>query len=138
MTEENNNWQDADKLNRQESAIFLTTYLIKRYALAKARNQPNTLVMNIRADWGFGKTFFLERWAKDLEYLNHPVVFFDAWANDFSDDPLVGFISEINQSLSKHFSKMPMAKQHLDSALVMGGKLIKPVGIALASVLAKN
>lgn len=94
--------------------------------------------MNIRADWGYGKTFFLERWASDLGDLNHPIVFFDAWANDFSDDPLVGFISEMNQRLSMHFSKMPIAKRHLDSALATGRKLIKPVGMALAAVLAKK
>jgi len=52
--------------------------------------------MNIRADWGFGKTFFLQKWAKDLEHSNYPVVFYDAWANDFCDDPLIGFIAEIN------------------------------------------
>lgn len=138
MTEKNNNWVNADKLNRKASADFLSSYLIKRYTLAKTQHHSDSLVMNIRANWGHGKTFFLERWAKDLEDLNHPVVFFDAWANDFSDDPLVGFISEIDQCLSKHFSKMPLAKRQLDNALATGRKLIKPVGMAIASVLAKK
>lgn len=137
MTVAVDNWENEDKLNRKESADFLSAYLTKRYALASKRSHADTFVLNIRADWGFGKTFFLQRWAKDLG-VNHPVVFFDAWANDFCDDPLIGFIAEVNDALSKHFGKIPAVKRHLDRSLAVGRKLIKPVSLGIASVIAKQ
>ncbi|MDD4912291.1 MAG: P-loop NTPase fold protein [Sideroxydans sp.] len=132
------NWNPEDKLGRKESADFLTNHLIKRYALASKHNHPDTFVLNIRADWGFGKSFFLQRWEKDLKQANFPVVFFNAWENDFCDDPLIGFISEINNGLSDHFKEIPLAKRHLDEAIAIGRKLIKPVSIGIASAITKQ
>lgn len=138
MTKVTDNWSSDDKLGRKESADFLTSYLIKRYALASNHGHADTFVLNIRADWGFGKTFFLQRWAKDLEQANFPVVFFNAWENDFCDDPLIGFIAEINDGLSDYVKEIPVAKRHLDQALAVGRKLIKPVSIGIASMIAKQ
>lgn len=132
------NWNPDDKLNRKESAAFLTNYLIKRYALASKHGHPDTFVLNIRADWGFGKTFFLQHWAKDLEQVGFPVVFFNSWENDFCDDPLIGFIAEINNGLSGYFKEIPVAKRHLDQALAVGRKLIKPASLGIASIIAKQ
>lgn len=138
MSDATDNWNPTDKLDRKESAEFLTSYLIKRYALASKRGHADTFVLNIRADWGFGKTFFLQRWAKDLQQLGFPVVSFNAWENDFCDDPLIGFIAEINDALSGYFKEIPVAKRHLDEALAIGRKLIKPVSLGVASVIAKQ
>lgn len=137
MTTPPNNWAD-DKLDRQKCAHFLTQYLTKRYGLPSGTGKTESLVLNIRANWGYGKTFFVSAWMKDLAYSNHPVVYFDAWANDFSDDPLVGFISEMNGALTKHFQSMPVIKRHIDEAFAIGKRLIKPVGMGVASVLAKK
>jgi hypothetical protein len=138
MNDVTDNWNPADKLGRKESADFLTNYLTKRYNLASEHGHADTVVLNIRADWGFGKTFFLQRWAKDLEQSQFPVVFFNAWENDFCDDPLIGFIAEINEALSNHFKEIPLAQRHLDKALAVGRKLIKPVSLGVASVIAKQ
>lgn len=129
---------DSDKLERKVSADFLTSYLVKRFATATSHQSPDTLTLNVRADWGFGKTFLLKRWSEDLKETGFPVVFFDAWANDFSDDPLVGFIAEMDKELSSTFKVVPVAKRHLDHALYTGRKLIKPLGMAVASALAKK
>lgn len=138
MSEVRDNWEPDDKLDRRVSADFLTNYLIKRYELASKHEHADTFVLNIRADWGFGKTFFLQRWAKDLKQIGFPVVFFNAWENDFCDDPLIGFIAEMNDSLSGYFKEIPLAKRHLDQALAVGRKLIKPVSLGVASVIAKQ
>jgi hypothetical protein len=55
--------------------------------------------MNIDSSWGYGKTFFLRRWQKDLEQNNHLVLNFNAWENDYSKDPLLTFLSEIGSQL---------------------------------------
>lgn len=96
------NW-DLDKLNRQNEAKFLTNYLINKYELCKNNNHDENFVLNINADWGFGKTYFLKNWADYISGLNHPVVYFDAWENDYSNEPLVAFISSINDQLKVCF-----------------------------------
>jgi len=137
MSDTNNNWEH-DKLDRQESAKFLTNYLTKRFELVSKRGSPDTFVLNIHADWGFGKTFFIRHWIKDLEQAHYPVVYFDAWANDFSEDPLIGFIAEINAALTKHFGATEVVKGQIDKVFSIGQKLIKPVGLGIAAVLTKK
>jgi len=135
-----------DKLGRKEAAAFLEDYLVGRYALrrkletspSEALLEPNTFVLNVRAPWGFGKTFFLRGLAAELKAKGHPVAFYDAWANDFSDDPIVGFIAEIGQALISNSTVLAPAEKRLDEALAVGKKLIKPVGAVLAGALAKH
>lgn len=93
-----NAWSD-DKLNRQAEGKFLSEYLINKFTIETAEHSKN-FVLNINADWGFGKTYFLNNLSIDLEDKKHKTVYFDAWKNDFSDKPMLGFISEINDALS--------------------------------------
>lgn len=79
----------GDVLNRKKYASFLTAYL-------ESKNE--SFVINITAPWGSGKTFFLKNWHEDIK-LNHPAVYFNAWENDYSNDPLVSIISCINKQI---------------------------------------
>ncbi|MDT4288029.1 P-loop NTPase fold protein [Methylomonas sp. MO1] len=76
---------EGDVLQRRKYALFLTRYLI---------NKNSSSVINITAPWGSGKTFFMERWFQDIK-INHPAVYFNAWQNDYSNDPLISLISSI-------------------------------------------
>lgn len=89
MHEESNEWS-GDVLQRKTYADFLTQYLV-------AKKGP--FVININAPWGSGKTFFIEHWCEDLKK-EHPCVLFNAWENDFSNDPLLSVISCIEKDLS--------------------------------------
>jgi hypothetical protein len=91
-------WSD-DKLNRQAEGKFISEYLINKFSVATAEHSKN-FVLNLNADWGFGKTYFLKNLSIDLKNRQHQIVYFDAWKNDFSDKPMLGFISEINDALS--------------------------------------
>ena len=86
MPEEVNEWT-GDVLRRKKYADFLTQYLV-------AKKDP--FVININAPWGSGKTFFIEHWYEDLRK-EHPCVLFNAWENDFSNDPLLSVISHIKE-----------------------------------------
>lgn len=130
-------WHD-DKLGRKTFANALTAILSKRHELISDSNRPNTLTLNIRADWGYGKTFFLKRWSEDLRDEGFPVVYFDAWSNDHSNDPLIGFIAEMNNSLTEHFRAMPPVSKHLDDAVAHLSKLIKPLGGLIASAITQK
>tara|TARA_Y100001968_G_C18861556_1_gene482850 strand:+ start:248 stop:565 length:318 start_codon:yes stop_codon:yes gene_type:complete len=58
-------------------------------------------VLNIDSPWGYGKTFFLDRWKTDLENEDYLVLTFNAWENDYSKDPLLSFLSEISSQLAQ-------------------------------------
>jgi len=93
-------WEN-DCLNRKEEGQFLIHYLRERYK----QNKENLFVLNLNAEWGFGKTYFLENLALELKEEQHPVVYFDAWKNDYTKDPLLVFISEVDNSLKEYFKE---------------------------------
>lgn len=86
MSVEKNIWE-GDHLDRSASSKFLTSYILAN---------PHIKVINVNSPWGSGKTFFLTRWAQELSE-KHICIFFDAWANDFSNEPLVALITCIEQ-----------------------------------------
>ena len=56
--------------------------------------------MAVDAAWGAGKTTFLKMWAQHFRNEGFPVVEFNAWETDFTDDPFVALASEITGGLS--------------------------------------
>ncbi|CAD2225025.1 putative KAP P-loop domain protein [Pseudoalteromonas sp. 3J6] len=93
----------ADNLGRAKYATYLTS-LIK----AKGGTDKNNLsnyVLNLDAEWGAGKTYFLKRWSEDLKG-NHPVVYIDAWAIDYLESPLMTVLSEIIEQLKTQTDKI--------------------------------
>lgn len=83
----------ADRLERAQYAHFLTNYLATE---GKQRNY----VLNLNAEWGAGKTWFIKRWYMELKG-HYPTVYIDAWQQDFSDDPLLTVISSIIEQLKE-------------------------------------
>ena len=84
-------WHD-DVLGRVEIAEKLTNLI---------RDQREPFVISIDGQWGTGKTFLLKRWQKDLEREGFSAIYFNAWEDDFCDDPLLAIIGQ----LSDHFKK---------------------------------
>ena len=98
MTSKIDAW-NGDTLDRQKEANFIMNYLNGIYAENLQDSNSGSFVLNLNAPWGYGKTYFLENLKLDLEEKKHPVLYFDAWKNDYSKTPLLGFISEIEQAL---------------------------------------
>jgi hypothetical protein len=95
-----------DKLGRVKYATFLTKLLVAQ-GFDKARDeadQKRNYVLNLNAEWGAGKTYFLKRWSEDIKE-HYPVVYVDAWKKDYSDDPLMTVISSIIDQLRKQAGK---------------------------------
>ena len=84
-------WQD-DVLDRAKIAEKLTNLI---------RDQRDPFVISIDGQWGTGKTFLLRRWQRELEVKGFRVIYFNAWEDDFCDDPLLSIIGQ----LSGHFTK---------------------------------
>ena len=85
-------WAD-DALDRLKVAESLTNLV---------RDQANPFVISLNGHWGTGKTFFLKRWQKELERDGFQAIYFNAWEDDFCDDPLVAIIGQLSDHLSKN------------------------------------
>ena len=101
-------WKD-DLLNRHEIATRLTNLVA---------NQEAPLTVSLHGQWGTGKTFMLRRWQKDLESEKngYRAIYFNAWEDDFCDDPLLAFIGQ----LSDHFKESgykALARRVVDVAI---------------------
>ena len=88
----------ADQLNRKKDAELLTKILVRRSNANRAKINKSSYVININAEWGAGKTYFIKRWAEDLKHA-HPVVYIDAWSNDFMESPIITVLAEIQDQL---------------------------------------
>ncbi len=84
-------WRD-DVLGRRELAEKLITFI-------DGQTQP--LVISVDGSWGSGKTFFLKRLEADLKNREFETIYFNAWEDDFHNDPLVALVGQIY----KHFNE---------------------------------
>jgi len=91
-TENNEGVWGDDVFDRQKEAEFLTALLEK---------DKRGMVINLDAGWGFGKTFFLERWQTDLIDRGYKCFYFNAWEEDYCKDPLIPFILSIEDQIAK-------------------------------------
>ncbi len=133
-----------DKLKREDEAKYLTSYLIGKYKQDVSAFNDGSFVLNVNAEWGFGKTYFLKNWADNLSSEGHPIVYFDAWQNDFSNEPLLAIIATINAQLQPYFSRKigehrgARTKVILSEWYETGKKLINPSSPLLLGILAKK
>jgi hypothetical protein len=121
----------GDKLERRTVATYLTNYLIGKYTVSRNVQKYRSFVLNLNSEWGAGKTYFLTEWAKQFREDRHLVITFDAWKNDFSKQPLIGFMSEIEAQLRKQLAMDEQVIVALDGLIDKGKKLIKVVAPTL-------
>lgn len=81
-----------------------------------------SLVLSIDSGWGKGKTTFIQMWKKRLENEGHyKVLYFNAWENDDTNDPLLALISEMEDVLFENNDQRPT----LDKIKSCGKPLLK-------------
>lgn len=110
-------WAD-DVMGRQGIARFLTKYLDA---------SDSVRVLNVNAEWGAGKTFFLERWSKEIA-ASRACVYFNAWERDYTGDPFVSLAGAIHEQLGAQLSKTDQAAQGLKSFGKYAAKAIAAAG----------
>ncbi len=69
-------------------------------------------VLAVDAAWGTGKTTFLRMWSQHLKNCGFPVVEFNAWETDFTDDPFIALSSEILNGLEKCLDETQEPRLH--------------------------
>ncbi|XXJ20013.1 KAP family P-loop NTPase fold protein [Desulfovibrio caledoniensis] len=110
-------WFEADLLNRGEHIRAITDLLL---------TTEGKFVMTTSSPWGTGKTTFLRMWKAYLEYLGHPCVLFNAWENDYVDNPFLSFISEMGSQLAQMQSTPGKVKKNFEKIWDLGKKLAVP------------
>lgn len=94
---------DGDLWDRRRLGEQLTNYVDRLNCGA---------VLALDARWGEGKTWFVRHWAKHLTDTDHNVIYLDAFANDYLEDPFLVISSEITSCLSKDDD---LDQSHLDT-----------------------
>lgn len=107
-------------INNQPYAKHLTQFL-------KSKAEDG-YVLNLNAEWGAGKTTFLQCWCNELKE-KHPVVYFDAWKSDFTKDPMLALMDAFHQQL---ISPLNQNKELIEKFFSKGSHFVKT---ALPSLL---
>ncbi len=87
-----------DKLQREAIAKNLT------YILKDKEIKEQGLILALNSEWGNGKTTFIKMWKNMLDTSTDkdfqiPNLYFSAWEEDYSKEPLVAILGEINKYL---------------------------------------
>jgi hypothetical protein len=107
---------EGDVLGRKATGDFLYRVITQRFAGYHSKPGSGALCVALDAEWGAGKSFFVQHWSRDIEALQHPVVTFDAWINDLADDPLLGFMAQLERDLKPLVKQLPTTKKLREGA----------------------
>ena len=124
---EDDPWQD-DALQRKPIANNLTNLI---------RDEKNPFVVSVSGDWGTGKTFLLKRWQAQLEKDGFQAIYFNAWEDDFCDDPLVAIIGQLAEYFSRKELKKELkeiGKQFKENAVPLLGSILRGLSVSVAGV----
>jgi predicted KAP-like P-loop ATPase len=111
------------KLDREPIANILTN-VISSY--------PTGFVLAINNEWGTGKTTFVKMWQQLLENSQFKTIYFNAWENDFDQNPLVAIISELKE-LSD-----PSSKRFFEAIIPKAATIAKSVVPAVVKAALKQ
>ena len=105
------------EISIKEGNIFENDLLDRKDAITDLskliEGQKKALVLSVNADWGAGKTTFVRLWQVYLKTEGIESIYFSAWEDDFSNEPLVAILGELNiyiKSLDKKQTKKEFAK----------------------------
>lgn len=120
---------EKDLFQRRDFGIGLTNLI---------RVVDDPLVIALDAPWGSGKTTFVKMLAGHLRNEGHPVIYFDAFANDHISDAFVAIAGEV-VALSKRLEKQssPAHKHFIKKAAKAGRSLLRSgakIGVKAATL----
>ena len=114
-------WGD-DVLNRAQIARRLTNLI---------RTQSMPLIVSIDGYWGTGKTFMLKRWQQDLENQDFRAIYFNAWEDDFCDDPLLAIIGQLSEYFQEDDDLGGKARRAFETAMPLLRQNAMSIGTSL-------
>lgn len=109
------------KLDRQKYSKVLTN-IINSY--------PYGFVLALNNKWGTGKTTFVRMWEQDLRNDEFQTVYFNAWENDFENNPLTALMGELKTLTTKETE--PEFKKTLKRASALTKNIAPIIAKAIA------
>lgn len=97
--------------------------------LVSSVDQP--LVVALDGDWGSGKTTFLRFWTGELRKVGFPVVFFDAFQNDYADDAFIALAGEVFALVEQQNKGQSKVAKKFASKAVNAGKVLLRSGLKM-------
>lgn len=114
-----------DLLNRKIEIENLSILLL---------NVNSPAVIAIDSRWGTGKTTFIHMWEQYIKKGDLNSLYFNAWATDFSEDPLVSFLGEMNEGLGKLIGTSEESRKAWSRAKHVGKQIAKRALPALIKI----
>lgn len=106
-----------DKLDREDAIKDLSSLI---------ETTTNSFVLSINADWGSGKTTFVKLWQRYLKKEKEiNSIYFSAWEDDFSKEPLISILGEIKKYIDDNFSNASEQSKSFEKVKTFGGKVLK-------------
>lgn len=86
----------------------------------------DAFVFSINASWGSGKTTFIKLWKAYLKK-EHDLhcIYFSAWEDDFTNEPLVSILGELNSYIQNTFKKNTPVTNSFNKVVTTSGKILK-------------
>ncbi len=100
-------------------------------------NISSPTVLSINASWGEGKTTFMEMLKVNLDQNNCKTLTFSAWETDFSCDPLLAFLGEMDSQITSLIGDDNKKAKAWKAAKAAGSHILKrtvPVAIKLGTL----
>lgn len=120
-----------DQFNRKPIATNLTNILLAK---------EDSLVISLDSDWGTGKTTFVQMW-KDMlsteeQYQSQfETIYFNAWENDYTKNPLLALFTEIHSEIHKDENKKQLKKFYNRAKPFLKVGVTSAVKLATAGIL---
>ncbi|NEK35534.1 KAP family P-loop NTPase fold protein [Rhizobium leguminosarum] len=137
MAAPNDKWA-GDRLDRKQDAEFLYNFLIGQIEKRKTQGRIASYVLNVDADWGGGKSFFLDGLAQDIEVRGHLVARINAWQDDHAADPYIAIMAAIDKTFQPFVKKPGKIQKTWDATKASGGPIALRIGGAILKGMMKR
>lgn len=106
---------EIDIFQRKPFGIGLTNVLSQ---------SEDSLILVLDSRWGSGKTTFVKMWAGHLRNEGYPVIYYDAFANDYMADAFTAIAGEVLELASEKLGKEAPPYQGLLKRATSAGKVL--------------
>lgn len=88
-------------------------------------NLEGPFVLAINAPWGTGKTILIRMLKASIEKQDYHCLYFNAWATDFFNDPLVAFLGELVSNVPQSISGAKKFQGYIEKSKILATAIAK-------------
>lgn len=126
-------WPQNDKLERYKDADILLRFISGKLEQRAKAGLTRSYVLNLDAQWGSGKTFFLKNLKEKISANGQVAIYIDAWQDDHSNDPFIAVISGIQEEIDRVIENNDSLSRVKNAVLPVTSSTLKILGSGLKS-----